>query len=703
MKAEPGTVIPEKEKKHSFAEAVRNFNPVNLSAKTESEIIDAALNVYLKFPGSVSVSYFRINQDDFSFKLTGIKGNTDWNTADRRFNSLVEFGAVAQALSSVQIFYHTFAGEAADNCVVVPLSEKSGIIGLVIIVTQSSECGAEILALCSTHSNYFALMLGYENLNERIKYIEESSEEKLLRHTETIAAGTRELKKILDSVQAGIIMADKSTGEIADVNIAAADMIGKQKEGIIGGSMEKYFSFDLDKREEGRKRQNEEGVLKKQNGELIPIIKSTTNIIVGNEEFTLASFLDISERKKMEEALQKAHSGLEKRVEERTIELAEANKELRKQIDERIRTEEEKKKLHMAVQQSPTSIIITDLKGDIEYVNPKFIEVSGFTHDEIIGQNPRIFKSNELTPTDYRQFWNTISSGNEWRGEFRNKKKNGELYWVSASVMPIKGAGGVITNYLAVEEDITDKKNFENELIIEKSKAEASDKLKSTLLENMSHEFRTPLIGILGFSQFLETEIEDPDHMEMIRDINLSGLRLLNTMDGVLQLAQLESTISLNACHLSNLSDDLHKRVISFHIPAKEKGLKFNVEILKEDLIVQIDSDLFNKALNYLVDNAIKYTNEGEITVCAEKSTAENGSDWVVINIRDTGIGINPKYHEIIFEAFRQASEGPSRNYEGTGLGLTIANKIIELMQGKIKLVSQGKQGSTFSIWLPAV
>lgn len=702
MKAEPGAKIPANGKELTFAEAVNNFNPVSLTSKPEAEIVESAMDVYLNFPGSVSVSYFKINQDDFSFTLAGIKGNTDWNGAEQQFNNLVESGAVARALSTAEIFLQTAGDQTGHNFVVVPLSEKSGIIGLVVIASKYAEYGTDQLLLCSTHSNYFALMLGYEGLNEKLKRAEESSGEKLLQHTETIAASTRELKKILDSVQTGIIMVDKTTGEIADVNIVAAEMIGRQKEGIIGSSMERYFSFENDEKEIKGKGRNEDGALKSQSGELIPIISTTTSISLGNEDFTLASFLDISERKAMEDALQEARANLERKVEERTIELAEANEELRKQIDERIKTEEEKKKLYLAVQQSPTSIIITDLKGDIEYVNPKFLEVTGFQWDEIIGQNPRLFKSNEMTLADYRQFWNTITSGNEWRGEFRNTKKNGALYWVSASVIPIKNDSGEITNYLAVEEDITEKKNFETELIIEKSRAEASDKLKSTLLENMSHEFRTPLIGILGFSQFLETELEDPDHMEMIKDINLSGVRLLNTMDGVLQLAQLESTISLNARNLSNLSDDLHKRVISHHIPAKEKGLKFSVDILKDDLIVQIDSDLFNKALSNIIDNAIKYTNEGEISVSADKTTAGNGGEWVVINIKDTGIGIKPGNHEVIFEAFRQASEGPSRNYEGTGLGLTIANKIIELMQGKIKVESRAQGGSTFSIWLPA-
>ncbi len=130
-------------------------------------------------------------------------------------------------------------------------------------------------------------------------------------------------------------------------------------------------------------------------------------------------------------------------------------------ITERKRTEEKLRQLSQAVEQSPASIVITDPAGNIEYVNPKFVEVTGYTLAEALGKNPRVLKSGETSPEAYRELWQTITAGKEWRGEFHNKKKNGELYWESASISPIRDAAGRATHYLAVKEDITERKQAE--------------------------------------------------------------------------------------------------------------------------------------------------------------------------------------------------------------------------------------------------
>ncbi len=133
-------------------------------------------------------------------------------------------------------------------------------------------------------------------------------------------------------------------------------------------------------------------------------------------------------------------------------------------VTERKRIEEELRKLSNAVKQSPVSIVITDIKGNVEYVNPKFTQLTGYTLDEVIGKNPRILKSGKTSASEYKRLWDTITSGREWRGEFCNKKKNGELYWDYASISPIRNAEGVITHFLAVKEDITERKHFEAQL-----------------------------------------------------------------------------------------------------------------------------------------------------------------------------------------------------------------------------------------------
>ena len=135
-------------------------------------------------------------------------------------------------------------------------------------------------------------------------------------------------------------------------------------------------------------------------------------------------------------------------------------------ITDRRRTEEQLVKLSRAVEQSANLVIIADTQGRIEYVNPNFTQVTGYTPDEVIGQNPRILKSEKTSPEEFRRLWETITSGREWRGEFLNKMKNGELCWASASISPIRNHQGVITHFVAIEEDISELKRAEEALCL---------------------------------------------------------------------------------------------------------------------------------------------------------------------------------------------------------------------------------------------
>jgi PAS domain S-box-containing protein len=158
---------------------------------------------------------------------------------------------------------------------------------------------------------------------------------------------------------------------------------------------------------------------------------------------------------------------------------------INRDITERKRTEEQLRKLSRAVEQSPASIVITSITGDIEYVNPRTCELTGYTYEEIIGQNPRILKSGEMPAEGYKRMWETIRAGGEWRGEFHNRKKSGELYWEFASISPIRDAGGKITHFLAVKEDVTDRKRVDEErirLVSELQQALAKVKTLSGLL-----------------------------------------------------------------------------------------------------------------------------------------------------------------------------------------------------------------------------
>jgi PAS domain S-box-containing protein len=353
-------------------------------------------------------------------------------------------------------------------------------------------------------------------------------------------------------------------------------------------------------------------------------------------------------------------------------------------------------KLSIAVEQSPASILITDIKGNIEYANPKVTETTGYQLSELLGKNPKIFGTGEKSAYDYKTLWDTIGSGNEWRGEFHNKRKNGELYWESASISAIKNNLGEIINYLAVKEDITEKKRLNDELISSKEKAEEMNKLKSNFLANMSHELRTPLVGILGYADILRSSVDSMELKEMAETIFNSGSRLSETLNLILDLSRFESEKKNISFQKVDLVNRTNETITLFRQTAKKKGLSLISIYSPASIVINFDERAYNSILNNLINNAIKFTSEGSITI----NVSQIGNS-VEIKVIDTGIGISQKDCISIFDEFRQVSEGYNRNFEGSGLGLSITKKLVEKYGGTISVESEVGKGSTFKVILP--
>lgn len=375
---------------------------------------------------------------------------------------------------------------------------------------------------------------------------------------------------------------------------------------------------------------------------------------------------------------------------------------------ERKQFEDELLKLSRAVEQSPASVVITDPEGDIEFVNTKFCEVSGYTKEEVLGKNPRVLKSGFHDKNFYTKLWDTISSGKEWSGEFLNRKKNGENYWESALISPVINKDGDITHYVAIKEDITEKKKMIEELIIAKDKAEEMNRLKSNFLSNMSHELRTPLNGILGYAEILTSLLEDAEQLDMVLGIYQSGRRLSDTLNFILDLSEAETgKIEVSTKDIS-VVPIITECIRSFHEDAQNKNLQLETIIKDENIVAHLDDLLLKRIVHNILDNAIKFTKEGKISVeIGKEVVAANGEtgrgENLYIKIEDTGIGIPADKIDLIWEEFRQVSEGISRSYEGPGLGLTISKKAVELMHGTIAVQSNYGAGSVFTVKFPAL
>lgn len=370
----------------------------------------------------------------------------------------------------------------------------------------------------------------------------------------------------------------------------------------------------------------------------------------------------------------------------------------RKQVEDKLR------KLSRAVEQTPTTIVITNLEGEIEYANPSFTKVTGYALEDVIGQNSRILKSGVHTKEFYKNTWDTILSGNVWQGEICNKRKNGELYWEFASISPVKNEDGVVTHFVAIKDDISERKKLELELMRAKEAADSANRAKSEFLANMSHEIRTPMNAIIGFSELLSNSVKDEKQRSQVQSIRSSGRNLLRIINDILDLSKIEADklkIKLLPVDLAKLASEVEDMFIQ---KVTEKGIYFAVEfdsaIPKAFLLdeVRLRQVLFN-----LIGNAVKFTDNGHVKLkfSAQKETNDNFN--LTILVEDTGIGIPADQQEIIFQPFSQQFGQSSTKYGGTGLGLTITKKLIEKMGGAISVESQIGKGSNFKIVLPNI
>ncbi len=474
--------------------------------------------------------------------------------------------------------------------------------------------------------------------------------------------------------------------------------------------------------------------------------------------------------------------------------------------------------LSRAIEQNPASIVITNTKGDIEYVNPKFSELTGYSFDEVFGQNPRVLKSGTKSSEEYRQLWETITNGGEWHGEFENIKKNREIYYESAVISPIADENGKITHYLAVKEDITEIKKADRkirllahsmesisecvtitdmndeilyvnesflrtygfvedeligqkidiirpddlqnllarnilpkvgdeswrgeimnkrkdgslfpimlssttikdengkvialigvgtditlairnreELMEAKARSEETSRLRSALLNNLSHEVRTPMNAIMGFSSLMaDADSKEKDSFASI--ILKSSGQLLALIDEVILLSRLQSE-KMTVSYTGVSPAEAVRYIFSvFSIMDRKKGveLKMNIPEKHKNLIVVSDTNKIRQILTNLTSNAIKYTMEGSIELGYDQI-----GDEVEFYVKDTGLGISSEEQQKVFETFYRSEQAISMAIGGTGLGLSITKELVGLIGGNLSLTSEPNKGSRFYFSIP--
>lgn len=355
-----------------------------------------------------------------------------------------------------------------------------------------------------------------------------------------------------------------------------------------------------------------------------------------------------------------------------------------------------------ALEQSPVSITITDKSGTIEYVNPKFSEITGYRFEEVIGKDSNILNSHIHSNEFFKEMWDTISLGKDWIGEIKNKKKNGEYYWESQIISPIVDLDGEITNFISVKEDVSEQKRMIQEVIDAKEKAEEAERLKSAFLANMSHEIRTPLNAILGFTSMLTNNefISEQTRKEYIYIINKSAEGLLQIINDILDISKLE-TGQVKIYKTRFVLRPIFEALLAQYQNKLEELQKTNlvINLFPEhiDTILFNDETRFIQICSNLLDNAIKFTESGEITF----GVSSISDSTIEFEITDTGIGIKEKDQQTIFDRFRQVGDSLTRIHSGNGLGLAIVKSLVILMGGEIELESTVGEGTTFRFRFP--
>ena len=381
-------------------------------------------------------------------------------------------------------------------------------------------------------------------------------------------------------------------------------------------------------------------------------------------------------------------------------------------------TEEQLRKLSLAVEQSPESIVIADLDARIQYVNEAFLRNSGYSREEVIGQNPRFLQSGKTPKATHESLWDTLTHGRTWQGELFNKRKDGSEYVEEAIISPIRQPDGRVTHFVAVKRDITEEKRMAEELerhrhhleelVTERTvqlqearvAADAANRAKSAFLANMSHEIRTPLNAIVGLTHLLRHSSLTPEQVERLDKVDSAGRHLLSILNDILDFSKIEA----GRMELEDV--DFNLDAVLDHVrdliaeSARIKGLTLLVDGDDVPRWLRGDVTRLRQALLNFAGNAVKFTERGSIVLRARRVSDIAGRLLVRFEVQDSGIGIAPEKLTRLFDAFEQADASTTRKYGGTGLGLAITRRLARLMGGEAGVESTPGKGSSF--WFTA-
>ncbi len=473
-----------------------------------------------------------------------------------------------------------------------------------------------------------------------------------------------------------IILLMDQRGLIVEVNQQALKTYGYTRREIINQNVVLVFApksirgmSKIVKAFESREGVIFEAIHRKKNGEEFPVEISARIVEIGGETLIQNSIRDISEKKKIVEELEFSQTLLQKVFDS---------------LEEAI-------------------FLINPIERKIENVNLAAIKTFGYDKEELLNRGSEILFGDKARFESFiKQSFSIYANQDFYETELTMQRKNGEdvpVYFYGKALIDAKKKFSLI---IGVVRDISLIKKTEHTLIDAKNKAEEMNRLKSNFLANMSHELRTPLISILGFAEILMDSTEDASIQDSSRNILYGGRRLLETLNVILQFSKIEAEKVALSKQLFDVVASLRHITERYKIFAQQKNLNLFFENEAVDCYAESDRLLFEEIISQLLNNALKFTEEGTVLVALKKEEVD-AAKYFSVEISDTGIGISPQNCHIIFDEFRQVSEGVSRGYEGLGLGLTIVKKYTFLLNGTIELQSEVGVGSIFKLRFPMI
>ncbi len=362
--------------------------------------------------------------------------------------------------------------------------------------------------------------------------------------------------------------------------------------------------------------------------------------------------------------------------------------------------EEEMEKLAVAATQSINSVAIIDENGTVEWVNEGFTAITGYVLDEVKNKNMEALKDRSKTKAteDYTYYKKVIKEKKPVTYESKSHSKAGKEYWIITTLTPVLDNEYNVKRIIAIDTDITLRKQMEEDLRKATQVAEYSLQIKAQFLANMSHEIRTPMNAIVGFTGLILKTPLSEEQTKYLNAIKTSGENLLVIINDILDFSKIQS----GKIHFEQTNFSITKSISSVIELLLPKCLEKNIKLIytiERDIPEYVigDPTRLNQVLNNLVGNAIKFTKKGEVKILAELVKKDGQNVEIKFTVSDTGIGIPEEKIHSIFDYFTQASPETTRKYGGTGLGLAIVKQLVEQQGGTLKVESKLNSGTVFA------